>query len=170
MSRRDRDQLEVRDRLDGHSRPPVADRGLPRLEQLAPPVRAFRQPQRDVAQVDDEAAEPAGDVDREVPAAAAEPDGVAEAELGGGRSAGRQVDHLEPPGTRSICGRGPASARAVDRRACPALRPVRSPAGVTTRAERRQQVVGEVRHHRAPLVVVGDRAERRRGAGRGRGA
>ena len=61
-------------------------------------LEALRQPERHVAEVDEQAAEPAADVDREAPAADAEPDRVPEVELGGRDLAGRQVDELEAAG------------------------------------------------------------------------
>ena len=66
----------------GHASRPGHDRRLPRLEELTAQVGPVGQPQRHVAQVDHEAAEPARHVDREMPAARAEPDPVAELELG----------------------------------------------------------------------------------------
>ena len=79
----------------GHRSRVSQRRLLPRLEQLAPAVHPLGQPEGHVAQVDEQAAEPAGDVDREAPAARPEPDRVAEVELGGRDLARRQVDELE---------------------------------------------------------------------------
>ena len=69
--RRARDRLasgRAGDRL-GHPSAPGPEGRLPRREQVAPAVGAVGQPQRHVAQVDEQAAQAAGDVDREVPAA-----------------------------------------------------------------------------------------------------
>ena len=48
---------------------PLPQRCLPGGEQVAPAIGPVGQPQRDVPQVDEQPAEPAGDVDREVAAA-----------------------------------------------------------------------------------------------------
>src|SRR5207244_11344391 len=66
--------------------------------QRPPPSRASREAERHVAQVEEEAAEPAGDVDREVPSAATEPDRVTESKLRGADLARWQVDELEAAG------------------------------------------------------------------------
>ena len=97
----------------------------------APPRGRARSGRRSghVAQVDHQATEPAGHVDREVPAARPEPDRVAEMELGDRRAPGRQVDEREAAG-HQVEPVEPVDA--ADARAEPALRPVRIPAGVTT--------------------------------------
>ena len=87
---RRRDEPAGRDEADVGWRSRVApadDRGLPRLEQLAAQVGPVGQAERHVAQVDHQAAQAAGHVDREVTAARPEPDRVAEAELGDRRAA-----------------------------------------------------------------------------------
>ena len=85
------------------------------------------QPERDVAQVDEEPAESAGHVDREVAAACPEPDRVAELELGDGRACpGGRSTSARPPGIRSslvapVAPRGrPASRRSGPRAGRPA--------------------------------------------------
>jgi hypothetical protein len=64
-------------------------------------VGSIGQSERDVAQVEQQARQAARDVDAKCPAAAAEPDGVAEPELRPSALAGRQVDQLEARRTRS---------------------------------------------------------------------
>ncbi len=144
-------------------------------------VGPLGQAQRHVAQVDHEAAEAAGHLDREVAPARTEPDRVAEAELGDrgrSRAAGRR-------------GRGrPGSGRAATspdrrrgRRREPALRPVRIPAGVTTvpsgasRSSTRSATIArrssasgiDPSGAEHPGVVERELARRRAGAGRRRG-
>ena len=75
------------------------------MEQLASPLLPLGQPHRNVAQVDEEPAEAACDVDREMAPARPEPDRVAEAEFGDSRLAWRQVDELEPAGDEVELGR-----------------------------------------------------------------
>ena len=108
-------------------------RFLPRVEQLAAALQALRQPERHVAEVDEQAAEPAADVDREAPAADAEPDGVAEVELGGRDLARRQVDELEAARARDRCRVEPVPAWTVSR---PALGPGPDPGRDDDAAER----------------------------------
>ena len=125
------------------------ERVLPRLEQLAPPIGPIRQAQRDVAQVDEQATQPTCHLDREMPSAAAEPDRVAEPELGACRLARRQVDELEAARQR---GRARSSRSRRELTSLPALRPARTPPGVIDAAERREQVVDEVGDQRRRSV------------------
>ena len=85
---------------DGARSSPVApgrDGGLPCLERLAAKVCPIGQPERDVAEIDHQPAQPAGHVDREMPAATTQPDRVVELEFGDGGVARRQIDKLEAP-------------------------------------------------------------------------
>ena len=115
-----------------------------------------REAQRHVAEVEQQPAEAARDLDGELPAAAAEPDGVAERELRGRLLAGRQVDQLEAAGHEvELAGPGlGADGHLAGALAGP------DPARDHDARERRQQVVGDVAQELAALARVGDRAGR----------
>ena len=167
-----------RRRLEAAGRSSVAgdpQRVLPGLEQLPPPLGAVRQPERDVAQVEQQAAEPAGDVDGEPPATAAEPDRVAELELG--RRAARRAAGRPARGRRGSA-RARSSRPRRGRSTRPALRP--GPDAARDDDARRAARGGRRRCRRSaggapcasgiepsgreePGVVVGD-ADRRRAA------
>ncbi len=106
---------------------PWPHRRLPGADLLAPAVGPIRQPQRDIAQVHQEAVEAAGDLDGEAPAAAPEPDGVPEPEVGDRALARLQGDQGQLP---AQVARG-LRAVAMDR-TCPAGRPIRKPDGMTS--------------------------------------
>src|SRR5439155_843685 len=81
------------------------ERALPRREKLAALLEPLWQVERNVAEVDEEAAEAAAHLDGEPAAADAEDDRVPELELGGRHLAGRQVDELQPAGHEVELGR-----------------------------------------------------------------
>src|SRR5205814_9461219 len=103
-----------------------------------------------------QSAETAGYVDRELSAAGAETDGVAEVELGGRRLAGRQIDDLET--TRHEIRVARSGAR-VDREPA-GTRPGPDSARDHHAAERREDVVHEVHERLATLDRVGDHPDR----------
>ena len=119
---------------------PAHSARLPREQQVAPALGPVREPQRDVAQVDEQPAEAARDLDRRVLHPHAEVHRVAEAQLDHRALAGRQVDQLEAAGhelqlRRAVLARDGQVAR----------RAARLQAGRHhDAAERDQQVVAEV--------------------------
>src|SRR6185503_15710926 len=128
---------------------------LPGVEQLPAALGPVRQTERHVAQVDEEAAEAAGHVDRELPAADTEADRVAEVELRGGDLARWQVDELETT-RHEVAVRG-TGAR-VDGQGA-RTGPGADPRGDDDAAEWRQDVVDEVHERLAAFDRVGDHAE-----------
>src|SRR5439155_5902031 len=132
------------------------ERALPRREKLAALLEPLWQVERNVAEVDEQAAEAAAHLDGEPAAADAEDDRVAELELGGRHLAGRQVDELQAAGHEVELGRaGPG----VDDDAA------RAPAGAHAlgrydAAERGEHVVDEVAQEEPPLGLRRDRPER----------
>ena len=74
------------------------ERRLPRLEHRPAPLGPVGQPKRDVAQVDQDAAEPTADLERHPPTTRPEADRVAEAQVDRRDLARRQVDLMKPTG------------------------------------------------------------------------
>ena len=144
---------------------PRPQRRLPRREQVAPAIGPLGQAQRDVAQVDEQAAEPARDVDGEVPAARPEPDGSRNRNSAMAVSPGGRSTSSSPPGTRSMS-LAPVPAWTVSA-AGDSARP--EPGRGDDAAERRQQVVDEVGIRPAALARRRGSPRARRAAGRGRG-
>src|SRR2546430_15548800 len=88
---------------------------------------------------------------------------IAELELGGRDLTGRQVDQLETPRHELELGRAGAAVDHDLARASAGPHALRR----DDAAERRQEIVGKVAEEQAPLVLVGDRAERTEEPGTG---
>src|SRR5579859_1095032 len=135
---------------------------LPAVEQLAAELLPIGQAKRHVAEVDENAAEAAGELDAEMPATATEPDWIAEVEPGDSPRPGREIDELDRPGDQLelVPGRlRSATAETVDHE--PPGRPAGPEAGRHDEAaERSEEIVGQISNEAAALIRVLDRAER----------
>ena len=127
---------------------------LPRGEEVPPSLGPVGQPERDVAQVHDQPAQPARDLDGRVPYAHPEVDGSRNRSSTVARSPGGRSTSSSPPGARSTLG---GAALAADGRGAPSARPARSPAGMhdAAQAEAAGRRGGRPRPRAAPPVLDG---------------